>query len=156
MRTQFAAISVLIVMGALGACSTSPSRTANGQGTKVVRYAKSLIGTPYHYGGRSPKTGFDCSGFVDYVFLKARGINLPRRSQDISHVGVRIKGNQLRPGDLVFFSSQGWPYSHVGIYIGNAKFIHSPSTGRDVEISDMSLHYWQAHYNGARRITKRR
>lgn len=122
----------------------------------MVRYAKSLIGTPYRYGGTSPRTGFDCSGFVDYVFRKTRGIKLPRRAQDISHVGVRIKGNQLRPGDLVFYSTQGWPYSHVGIYIGNAKFIHSPSTGKRVEIVDMSMHYWQSHYNGARRIVKRR
>ncbi len=157
MRKKFAAISLLLVVtGVLGACSTTPPRTARGQGGDVVHYAESLLGTPYHYGGTSPRTGFDCSGFVRYVFLKTRRIELPRRSEDMSRVGVRIKGNQLRPGDLVFYSTQGWPYSHVGIYIGNAKFIHSPHTGRNVEIVDMSLRYWQAHYNGARRIVRRR
>jgi cell wall-associated NlpC family hydrolase len=155
MSKKLVVISLIFVAVALDACSSTPPRAGSAQGSDVVHYAKSLIGTPYHYGGRSPRTGFDCSGFVDYVFLKARGIKLPRRSEDMSRVGVRIKGNQLRPGDLVFYSTQGWPYSHVGIYIGNAKFIHSPHTGRRVEVVDMSLHYWQAHYNGARRIVRR-
>ena len=154
MRKYHAAISLVLLL-ALAACSSSPSRTAdrNGGSKDVVPYAKSLIGTPYHYGGQSPKTGFDCSGFVRYVYMKTEGIDLPRTAQDMSRVGVRIKGNQLRPGDLVFYSTQGWPYSHVGIYIGDAKFIHSPSSGKHVEIVDMSQHYWQAHYNGARRVT---
>lgn len=152
MRIYFAAIPLLLLV----ACSGTPSRVSSGNGDDVVPYAKSLIGTPYHYGGESPRTGFDCSGFVRYVFRKTRGVELPRTSQDMSHVGARIKGNQLRPGDLVFYSTQGWPYSHVGIYIGNAKFIHSPSSGKEVEIADMSLHYWQAHYNGARRINNTR
>ncbi len=148
-------LAVIPILFALVACSSPPPRSAGGKGD-VVPYAKSLIGTPYHYGGESPRTGFDCSGFVRYVFHQTRGVDLPRRSQDISRVGVRIRGDQLRPGDLVFYSTQGWPYSHVGIYIGNAKFIHSPSSGKRVEIADMSLHYWQAHYNGARRITEMR
>ncbi len=152
MRTYFAAILLLLV---LGACSSAPSE-ASGGGDDVVPYAKKLLGTPYHYGGESPRTGFDCSGFVRYVFREARGVELPRTSQDISRVGVRVKGNELRPGDLVFYSTQGWPYSHVGIYIGNAKFIHSPSSGKRVEVVDMSMHYWQAHYNGARRVSNTR
>jgi cell wall-associated NlpC family hydrolase len=150
MRMYFAAIPLLLL--ALAGCSSSPTRTS-GNKDDVVPYAKSLIGTPYHYGGETPRTGFDCSGFVRYVYRKTEGIELPRTAQGMSRVGVRIKGNQLRPGDLVFYSTQGWAYSHVGIYIGNAKFIHSPSTGKRVEIVDMSQRYWQAHYNGARRVT---
>jgi cell wall-associated NlpC family hydrolase len=157
MRKYLAATSLLLLL-VLSACSSAPSRSANrDSGARdVVPYARSLIGTPYHYGGESPRTGFDCSGFVRYVYLKTRGIDLPRSTRAMSQVGVRIKGDQLRPGDLVFYSTQGWPFSHVGIYIGNAKFIHSPHTGKTVEIADMSLHYWQAHYNGARRVSNLR
>ncbi len=147
--------SAMPILALLAACSSAPSEKAGARGD-VVPYAKTLIGTPYHYGGDSPRTGFDCSGFVRYVFRQTRGVELPRTAQGISRVGARIKGTDLRPGDLVFYSTQGWPYSHVGIYIGDAKFIHSPSSGKRVEIVDMSLHYWQAHYNGARRIAETR
>ncbi len=149
MKKYFGPIPLLLL--ALAGCSSAPSQASAGKGN-VVPYAKTLIGTPYHYGGQTPKTGFDCSGFVRYVYLKTEGIELPRTAEGMSRVGVRIKGNQLRPGDLVFYSTQGSPYSHVGIYVGDAKFIHSPSTGKRVEIVDMSQHYWQEHYNGARRV----
>jgi len=139
----------------LAACSSTrpPEQSSSTGGNRdVIPYAKSLIGTPYHYGGESPSTGFDCSGFVRHVFLHARGVKLPRTAQGISRVGKRIKGNQMQPGDLVFYSTQGTPYSHVGIFLGNGRFIHAPSTGKRVEIVDMSKHYWQEHYNGARRV----
>lgn len=116
-------------------------------------YAKSFIGTPYHYGGRSPRTGFDCSGFVQYVYYHSRGVNLPRRAVDMSRVGRRIRATDLRPGDLVFYNTNGKPYSHVGIYVGNARFIHSPRSGERVEIVSMKNHYWQSHYDGARRVS---
>ena len=153
-------LSVLLLLS-LAACASSEdsgrySSGEQGANGDVISYAKSLIGTPYHYGGETPRTGFDCSGFVRHVYMHTRGLELPRSAKDISQVGTRIKGDQLRPGDLVFYSTQGYPYSHVGIYIGNARFIHSPSTGKRVEIVDMSMRYWQAHYNGARRVSNMR
>lgn len=153
---KFTAILVLFV---LAACSSNPSRdsaSSSGTGKDVIPYAKSLIGTPYHYGGESPRTGFDCSGFVKHVYYHTRGVQLPRSAKAMSGVGTRLKATQLQPGDLVFFNTLGKPYSHVGIYLGNAQFIHSPSTGKKVEIVDMSMRYWQERYNGARRVTNLR
>ncbi len=148
------ALQLLAVMIFMTACSSSrpPEPRYSGNSDDLIPYAKSLIGTPYRYGGDSPRTGFDCSGFVGHVFRHTRGIALPRTAQGISRVGTRVKGTELRPGDLVFYSTQGTPYSHVGIFVGNGQFIHSPSTGKHVEIVDMGMRYWQEHYNGARRI----
>ncbi len=146
----------------LAACSSNPSQHAasssggSSSSREVIPYAKSLIGTPYHYGGESPRTGFDCSGFVRHVYFHTRGVELPRSAHAMSAVGTRLKATQLQPGDLVFFNTLGKPYSHVGIYLGNAQFIHSPSTGKRVEIVDMSGRYWQARYNGARRVSNLR
>ncbi len=146
------AISLLLFVTA---CSSAAPRSgdAGGNQGELIPYAKSLIGTPYHYGGESPSTGFDCSGFVRHVYNHTQGIALPRSALAMSRVGKRIKANQMQPGDLVFYSTQGTPYSHVGIFLGNAKFIHSPSTGKKVEIVDMSKDYWREHYNGARRVS---
>ena len=149
-------IFVILLFAFLGACSSVPPRgSAHYASAKrgVVPYAKRFIGTPYHYGGQSPRTGFDCSGFVRYIYYHARGIELPREAAEMSRVGRRIRATELRPGDLVFYNTTGRPYSHVGIYIGHAKFIHSPSSGERVHISSMKIHYWQARYDGARRVT---
>jgi len=149
-----------VLVLSLAACgSNEPVRYSGGDpdlNRDVISYARSLIGIPYHYGGQSPRTGFDCSGYVRHVYMHTRGIELPRSASAISQVGTRIRGDRLQPGDLVFFSTQGYPFSHVGIYIGNAKFIHSPRTGKRVEIVNMDMRYWQAHYNGARRVTNLR
>lgn len=150
MKSLFA-IPLLLLFAA---CSSTTPPPAGG-GDDLIPYAKSLIGTPYHYGGDSPRTGFDCSGFVRYVFHHSRGVELPRTARGISRIGKQIKTAQLRPGDLVFYSTQGAPYSHVGIYLGNARFIHAPSSGKHVEIVDMKLAYWREHYSGARRINAR-
>lgn len=151
--------AVLFMLFALAACSSNPperSAASGGASKDVIPYAKSLIGTPYHYGGESPRTGFDCSGFVRHVYFHTRGVELPRSAKAMSTVGTRLRATQLQPGDLVFFNTLGRPYSHVGIYLGNAKFIHSPSTGKKVEIMDMSMRYWQERYNGARRVSNLR
>ncbi|HSN40919.1 MAG TPA: C40 family peptidase [Burkholderiales bacterium] len=106
----------------------------------------------YKYGGDSPETGFDCSGFVHYVFNQAAGLVLPRNAHDISRVGEKITRDELEPGDLVFFNTLRRPFSHVGIYLGGHRFIHAPSRGGQVEIVNMTSRYWQKRYNGARRI----
>lgn len=113
--------------------------------------ALGMVGVPYRYGGRSPDTGFDCSGLVHYVFGES-GIELPRRAQEMSRIGEPVRRHELSPGDLVFFDTLREPYSHVGIYLGNNRFIHAPSNGGRVEIVSMTHRYWLRRYNGARRI----
>jgi cell wall-associated NlpC family hydrolase len=115
-------------------------------GVRVVDFAKHLLGTPYSYGGSSPRTGFDCSGFVRYVYSHF-GISLPHSSFADMVRGRRVGRWQLKPGDLVFFDGAG----HVGIYVGAGRFIHAPHTGTVVRISTMSGWY-SSLYTGARRI----
>ena len=118
----------------------------------LAMYALSLDGTPYKYGGNSPETGFDCSGFVRYVYQKSIGITLPRVTEDISEVGTEEDLDELRPGDLVFYNTMRRSNSHVGIYLGEGQFVHSPSTGKSVTVANMNDSYWRKRYNGARRI----
>ena len=139
----------------LAACSTAPSRqftASDGQVNDLVMYALSLSDTPYRYGGSKASTGFDCSGFVDHVFRHTLGINLPRTSREISKVGTPIREDELSPGDLVFFNTQHASFSHVGIYVGDGKFVHSPRSGESVRTEQMQLRYWQSRYDGARRL----
>lgn len=118
----------------------------------LTEYALSLAGTPYKYGGTSPDSGFDCSGFVAHVFKHTLGKSLPRSSHEISRVGVAQKYEALKPGDLVFYNTLNKSYSHVGIYLGDGQFIHSPSSGKSVSVVNMNETYWRKRYNGARRI----
>lgn len=118
----------------------------------LTEYALSLTGTPYKYGGTSPASGFDCSGFVGHVFRHKLGKSLPRSSREISRVGTAQKSGMLRPGDLVFYNTLNKNNSHVGIYLGDEQFIHSPSSGKAVAIANMNEAYWRKRYNGARRI----
>lgn len=116
-------------------------------------FALSLSGTPYQYGGDSPDSGFDCSGFVRYVFRRSLGVELPRSTSEINRLGQSVELAQLRPGDLVFYDTLRSMFSHVGIYLGDARFVHSPSSGGSVRVEHMQDNYWRRHYNGARRIT---
>jgi len=96
--------------------------------------------------------GVDCSGLVRYVFQQVTGVTLPRTSKELSRLGNNVASADLVPGDLVFFNTRRLPFSHVGIYLGDNRFIHAPSTGSEVEISRLSESYWQKHFNGARRL----
>ena len=120
---------------------------------ELVVQALSLIGVRYKFGGNSPDSGLDCSGFVNYVFRQAEGKQLPRDAAAMSKVGDKVDAPDLQPGDLVFFNTRRRPYSHVGIYVGEQRFIHAPSRGREVEVVDMTDRYWRARYNGARRVS---
>ncbi len=122
--------------------------------TSLTDYAKSLLGTRYKYGGTSPDTGFDCSGYVGHVFKKTRGLVLPRSSLSIANQGRVLTLQQLEIGDLVFFNTRRKKFSHVGIYLGKQTFIHSPSHGGGVRIENLAEDYWRKHYNGARRISE--
>jgi hypothetical protein len=117
----------------------------------LVLRALALLETPYRYGGRTP-TGFDCSGFVGYVFSEAAGVVLPRRTEDIGRIGAKLSQGELTAGDLVFFNTLGRRFSHVGIYIGNDRFVHAPTRGGRVRVERLSDAYWTARYNGARRV----
>lgn len=151
--------SPLLLLLFCSACATVPQpyrgEYQSTDSRDVVGYAKSLIGTPYRYGGDSPQTGFDCSGFVRHVYRHSEGVTLPHNAREISRVGAPIQASELRPGDLVFYNTLHRAYSHVGIYLGNRRFVHAPSSGKHVEIVDMNMDYWQSHYNGARRIAAR-
>lgn len=123
------------------------------QSDDLLMYAMGLLGIDYRYGGSNPKSGLDCSGFIQYVFREAAGINLPRTSAAMSETGTAIDKQDLKPGDLVFFNSRkSKRVSHVGMYVGDDKFIHAPQTGKDIEIQDLSKQYYVKHYVGARRI----
>jgi len=118
----------------------------------LVMYAVGLSDTPYRYGGNSSGGGFDCSGFVGHVYQHSLGISLPRTARAISSVGNPIKQGELNPGDLVFYNTMNAHFSHVGIYIGDGKFVHSPKSGSRVRTEQMQMRYWQTRYDGARRI----
>ena len=114
-------------------------------------YAVSMAETPYRYGGNTPEEGFDCSGFVRHVYSR-QGILLPRRTRDMAYQLPTVDKNERRPGDLVFFNTNGQSFSHVGIYVGDERFVHAPSprTGR-VMVSSLDLAYWRQRFVGVRR-----
>ena len=135
--------------------SQSTSRSADGvlgHAQEFALRALSFIGVRYKWGGNSPDTGFDCSGLIRYVYSQITGQALPRNANDLSQVGETVDRTELQPGDLVFFNTLRKPFSHVGIYLGESRFLHAPSHGGSVEIVDMSQRYWQSRYNGARRL----
>jgi cell wall-associated NlpC family hydrolase len=123
-----------------------------GRAHELVLNAMGFMGIPYRWGGSTPETGFDCSGFVQYVFRQAAGLVLPRSSFDQIRLGASVARDDLQPGDLVFFNTMRATASHVGIYIGENRFIHAPSRGKTVEIAEFTNTYWQARYDGARRM----
>src|SRR5450830_40661 len=120
--------------------------------SELAVQALSMLGINYRYGGTSPDTGLDCSGLVRYVFKEAWDKDLPRTAVEISRIGEKVDKVDLKPGDLVFYNTLRRGFSHVGIYLGDRKFIHSPSAGGQVRIEDMDLAYWKKRFNGARRI----
>jgi cell wall-associated NlpC family hydrolase len=122
--------------------------------TSLVVNALSFIGVKYRRGGNVPATGFDCSGLVRYVFHDAWGLDLPRRAEEISHIGARVGKDQLQPGDLVFYNTLRKTVSHVGIYLGDGQFIHAPSRGALVRVEDMNQPYWTKRFSGARRVSQ--
>ena len=134
---------------ALQAAGAAPSTSTRVK--TVLQRAFALLGTPYRWGGSSPDGGFDCSGLVGYVF-RSIGIDLPRVSRAMANEGVAITDRTaLAEGDLVFFGRRG-RVDHVGIYVGDGKFLHAPRTGRDVTVSSLTSGYWAQKYMEARRV----
>ncbi len=134
-----------------GKASTFLGRYASDAQELVLR-ALSFVGVNYRRGGESPETGFDCSGLVRHVYRESLGLMLPRTSRDISRLGETIRRDELQPGDLVFFNTLRRGFSHVGIYLGEHRFVHAPASGGEVRVEDMRQGYWTRRFNGARRI----
>ncbi|TDY45041.1 cell wall-associated NlpC family hydrolase [Paraburkholderia rhizosphaerae] len=155
-------VSSTTTSGAPSAANDTPPSTTSGarsflsgvagKAGDVVVGALNLIGVRYRWGGSSPDSGLDCSGFVRYVFQDTLGLALPRRAEEMSRVGEKVRVADLKPGDLVFFNTMRRTFSHVGIYIGDNKFVHSPSTGSTIRVDDMDDAYWEKRFTGARRV----
>jgi len=124
----------------------------DGRVQTLLKRALALLGTPYRWGGSSTE-GFDCSGLVGYVFRSALGIELPRVSRQMANSGEKVDRSALSAGDLVFFSRRGKRVDHVGIYLGNGRFVHAPRTGKDVMVSSLTEGYWSHKFMQARRVT---
>jgi cell wall-associated NlpC family hydrolase len=120
--------------------------------SEVAFMALALVGSPYAAGGASPEVGFDCSGLVAYVYDRALRRALPRNTFDLARTGAAV--SEPQPGDLLFYNTQQRPFSHVGIYLGESRFVHAPSTGGAVRIEDMRLAYWAKRFDGARRVAE--
>lgn len=120
--------------------------------SELVVNAMGFLGVPYKWGGTDAGTGFDCSGFVMSVYQQSIGLLLPRKAEEQAAATQKIDQNDLQPGDLVFFNTMRRAFSHVGIYLGNGKFIHAPRPGAEVRIESMGGSYWQRRFDGARRV----
>ncbi len=119
---------------------------------ELVERSLAMLGVDYKWGGNSPASGMDCSGLVRYVYGETIGRMLPRRSVEMSREGEPVALDKLKPGDLVFFNTVRRAFSHVGIYIGNNKFVHAPSTGGTVRVESLRSRYWAHRFSGARRL----
>ena len=120
--------------------------------SELVVNAMGFLGVPYKWGGTDADSGFDCSGFVASVYQQSIGLLLPRKAEQQAATTQRIDQTDLQPGDLVFFNTMRRAFSHVGIYIGNGKFIHAPRAGAEVRVESMGGSYWQRRFDGARRV----
>jgi len=120
--------------------------------SNLVFDAMGFLGVPYRRGGTNANTGFDCSGFVRSMFEQSVGKVLPRRASEQAAATEKIDKQDLKPGDLVFFNTMRQTFSHVGIYVGDNKFIHSPKPGQQVRVDDMRQAYWERRFTGARRV----
>jgi len=126
--------------------------SVSGKTEELINQAMVVIGVRYRWDTELPQSGLDGSSFVGYVFKDKLGFLLPRKSTQMSRVGKPINREELQPGDLVFFNTMRLTFSHVGIYVGDNKFIHSPSKGASVRVDDLGSLYWDKRFDGARRL----
>jgi cell wall-associated NlpC family hydrolase len=162
MRLSALLLSILsaLLVAACGSPSPRPgsspetiaqaSRPVSEKGSEVVFYAMGLIDTGYRFGGKNPEAGLDCSGMVSYIYDRAAGVKVLGSAADIARNGRAIERSELRPGDLVFFNTRNRSLSHVGIFIGDARFIHAPSTNGKVRIDRLSDSYYATRFEAAR------
>ena len=142
----------------LAACASTPPADPSFQPTsqaaadRAAGTALKMLGQPYHFGGSSPAAGFDCSGLVRYSY-KQVGLTLPHNTEKQRLTGRHIQKAELRRGDLVFFDQEGKKNSHVGIYLGDGRFVHAPSSGKHVRSDRLDAPYWKKHFSEARRVS---
>jgi cell wall-associated NlpC family hydrolase len=155
LRNKLYLLALIIPMG----CSTLPRELPpvdtgpiSEERAEALLQTLLALGVDYRYGGGSPDSGFDCSGLVAHVFREAYGIELPHNARAQSEFGVRVSLSELRAGDLVFYNTQRSPFSHVGIYLGDGRFVHAPSSGKQVRVDRLDARYWQAHLSAIRRF----
>ena len=141
------------VIAVIGSRISSARDTVGDRASELVSSALGLLGVPYRYGGNDAENGLDCSGLVRLVYEQTVGKVLPRRAADQAAVTQAIDSSELKPGDLVFFNTMRRAFSHVGIYVGEGKFVHAPRSGSSVRVEDMRNSYWTTRFNGARRVT---
>ena len=158
LRVQF-----LLPLLLLGACASIPEEESGeppsatrsvpgtGRGTEVALFALSLIDTGYRFGGKNPEAGLDCSGMVSYIYDKAAGVRLEGSAAQMAQQGRPVASRDFEPGDLVFFNTQNRPRSHVGIYVGEGKFVHAPQSNGKVKVSSLRSSYFAARFEEARR-----
>jgi cell wall-associated NlpC family hydrolase len=149
---QAAALKRASEMGSLMQFGDQMKNSLGEKTNQMLGQAMGLLGVPYKRGGTTVETGFDCSGFVRHIYETSIGRLLPRRAEEQAAVTDKIDRSELHPGDLVFFNTMRRTFSHVGIYIGDGKFIHSPSTGKSVRVDDLREAYWTKRFTGARRV----
>ncbi len=141
----------------LAACASAPTaepsvqRSNEGRADRAAGSALKMVGRPYHFGGASPSSGFDCSGLVHYSYRQA-GLTLPHNTEKQRLLGRHIQKAELRRGDLIFFDQEGRKNSHVGIYLGDGRFVHAPSSGKHVRSDRLDSPYWKKHFSEARRV----
>nr|WP_157270097.1 C40 family peptidase [Azohydromonas aeria] len=145
---------LLIERGLLPAGAAPLVQNMRDRASDLVLSAMNFLGVPYRRGGNSEEEGFDCSGFTRHVFENSLGLVLPRRADEQAKADglQKVARDELKPGDLVFFNTLRRTFSHVGIYVGDGKFIHAPRTGQVVRVESMQDSYWARRFTGARRV----
>lgn len=129
-----------------------PQKFATAAADRVQNLALMMIGIPYRFGGSVPESGFDCSGLVAYVFRSVHQLEVGRRTAEIARTGTFVHREELLPGDLVFFNTLGRANSHVGVYLGDGRFVHAPARGGTVRVDSMEATYWRGRFDQARRV----
>jgi cell wall-associated NlpC family hydrolase len=148
-----ALLACLIALSAVAGPARAWHDGAISDRERPLVHALQTVGVKYRLGGRSPDTGFDCSGLVVHVFERAWGVVLPPGTAALRRVGMPItKLKELEPGDLVFYNTRNRPYSHVGIYLGEGRFLHAPRPGAQVRVENVTTRYWSQRFDGARRL----
>ena len=140
------------LLGQIDQVRQNVSKNVTSKASELVVNAMGFLGVPYKRGGNTAETGFDCSGFVRAMYEQSIGLVLPRRAEQQAAATQNIDKSDLKPGDLVFFNSLKRTFSHVGIYVGEGRFIHSPKPGAEVRVESMTIDYWARRFDGARRV----
>ena len=138
----------------LSACSSAPVARVDpspAPSAQAASFAMKMVGKPYRYGGAAPSHGFDCSGLVQFSYRQA-GLSVPRSTEQQLRVSRSVSRSSLRKGDLVFFDQDGKKKSHVGIYLGDGRFVHAPSSGKQVRVDRLDARYWKTHLSDVRRF----